>query len=372
MSRVSPATPPDDCARLQDNSKQVVYVCDSAPREINDIILNDITHLIHWAIVFIITPTISILGIIGNFLSLIVLAKHGFHKSSNVLLFSLAISDILFMIGINGPTKIMYEWDLGGFVYPRTTAHVLYVLYQLVDALNWTTGVTSLSIPVLVMVERLIAVFLPLRFASLVTVRRTVIAIVTPLIFAIILQTYIRTWFRFEYTFDRARNKSVGVAARTDIYLATRLVAQCLEIFFNSFFVFVIFVGCGCVAIGVKMRLVTKRRLTMTNRVCGQKTGKMDSDSTRTTKMLLCLCIFYTLASAPAILSSVLPKFMTFPVFTEQPNFRSAGIFIYHLYQLAFAINSSNNFLIYVATNKKFRDTFISIVFRPKTDDRKS
>ncbi|BFZ08234.1 hypothetical protein BsWGS_11273 [Bradybaena similaris] len=330
----------------------------------NDIDADEITDLIHWAVVFVITPTICTFGIIGNVFSIVVLAKHGFQKSSNVLLFSLAISDILFMIGINGPVKPMYEWGYEGFEYPEPTARLLYYLYLLTDSLNWIMCPTSCSIPVLIMIERLIAVFFPLRFHSIVTVRRTVVAILTPLVMSTIAHIYIRTWFKFSYVFDSSRNVSVGLVARSDTYWPQRQVSEIFKICDNAMFVFVLFVGAGCVAIGVKMKMVAKKRLQMTNNFLGQKAGSAEAKSSRTTKMLLCVCIFYSIAIIPAGFPAVIPGFMVFPVFEDQARYRSVGVFIFHTYKLVFCINASCNFYIYVATNKKFRDTFRSLICR--------
>ncbi|CAG5133691.1 unnamed protein product [Candidula unifasciata] len=340
-----------------------IYIKTILKQGIIDLVLDQLTDKVHWIIVFVVTPAISLLGLVGNTFSAIVLTKHGFKKSSNVLLFSLAISDSLFIIGINGPPKPMYEFGPGGFAYPEPTARVLYYLYQLTDSINWTTGPTSLMIPVFVMVERLIAVFLPLRFHSIVTVRRTVIAVVVLFAGTIIMQIYIRTWFKFAYVFDSSRNISVGIAMRTDSYWAQRHISKGLEIFVNSVFVMIIFVGCGCIAIGVKMKMVARKRLEMTM-------GQKEANNSRTTKMLLCLCIFYTFACFPTLLTAVVPTFMVFPVFQDKPNFRSIGVFIYHIYKLVFCINGSCNFLIYVATNAKFRETFLNLLQCQRTNSR--
>lgn len=320
------------------------------------------TDFIHWNLVFVVTPAVSILGIIGNTLSLVILAKHGFHKNSNILLFSLAISDILFMIGINGPPKPMYEWGSGGFQYPELTSRVLYYLYHCFDSLNWGSGPTSLFIPVLITVERLLAVFLPLRFASIVTPRRTVVAVLTPTVVSYGIQIYIRNWFRFVYVHDSVRNVSVGLAVRTDMYWSQRQVSKVLEMFLNLLIFLVIFVFCGCVAIGIKIKMASNKRLKMTNSVCGKQSGKLEPRTSRTTKMLLCLCLFYTVACAPIGLPAFMPGFMVFPLYTEDPNFRSVGVFIYHVYKLIFSINASVNFVIYVVMSKTFRDTFLSFL----------
>ncbi|BFZ08232.1 hypothetical protein BsWGS_11271 [Bradybaena similaris] len=332
----------------------------------NIIRVQEVSDLTEWVVVFIVTPSISVFGVIGNILSLIILAKHGLHKSSNILLFSLAVSHILFVIAINASPKSLSEWGAGVLPYPELTVHVLYYLYQLADCLRWITGPTSVSIPVLIMVERLIAVFLPRHFPSLVTVRRTVIAIIIPLVFSTLLQVYARTWCGFAYVYKTSRNMSIGVADITHRYWDHQAVRATIEVCMNLFFILVFFVGCGCIAIGVKMKLVAKKRMKINNNLALQKASKTHAESSRTTKMLLCLCISYTCACMPFILSAILPSFMTYAMFLDKPNNRSVEVFVYHVYNLVFCVNASCNFFIYVGTNKKFRQTLVDILCGPR------
>ncbi|CAG5136689.1 unnamed protein product [Candidula unifasciata] len=266
------------------------------------------------------------------------------------------------MIGVNGPPKIIYEWGRGGFEYPEETARVLYYFYHLFDTLNWGSGPTSLCIPVLITVERLIAVFLPLKFPCIVTPKRTVIVVIIPNVFFYGLQAYMRTWFQFVYVFDCSRNISVGLALRSDTYWHQKDVSEVLEVCFNSLIILVIFVGSGCVAIGFKVRLAAIKRFQMT--IGYKQNCNLEVNTFRTTKTLLVLCVFYTGACAFVTLPAVIPKFMVFPLFLEEPNFRSVGVFVYHIFKLVLSINASINFIIYVVMNKNFRDTFLSILCR--------
>ncbi|CAG5136692.1 unnamed protein product [Candidula unifasciata] len=319
------------------------------------------TDFIHWNLVFIVIPLVSILGIIGNALSLIVISKQGLRKSSNILLFSLAVSDIVFMIGVNGPPKPMYEWGGGGFQYPRETAMALFYLYHFFDSLNWGSGPTSLCIPVLITIERLIAVFFPLKFTSIVTRRRTIIAVIATNVIFYGLQAYVRTWFQFIYIYDSKRNASIGFSTRNSMYVFQNEVSSVIEMFFNSMIILVIFVGSGCIAIGAKIKIAAIKRLKMTSSH-GNQISKGDTGISRTTKTLLCLCVFYTFVCAPISLPAFMPGIMVFPVFAEDPNFRSVGVFVYHVYKTVFCFNASCNFIIYVAMSKSFRDTLFQLI----------
>lgn len=342
-----------------DNFKDDTY---NSRRRYKDVDADSFTDFIHWNLVFIVIPLVSIFGIIGNTLSLIVISKQGLRKSSNILLFSLAISDIVFMIGVNGPPKPMYEWGGGGFQYPKQTALALFHLYHFFDSLNWGSGPTSLCLPVLITIERLIAVFFPLKFTSIVTRRRTITAVVVTNVTFYGLQAYVRTWFQFIYIYDNKRNASVGFSKRKSMYIFQTEVSSIIEIFFSSMIILVIFVGSGCIAIGAKIKIAAIRRLKMTSYSQGGQVSKNDTGMSRTTKTLLCLCVFYTFVCAPISLPAIIPGIMVFPVFAEDPNFRSIGVFVYHVYKLIFCFNASCNFIIYVAMSKSFRDTLFQLV----------
>ncbi|KAK0061252.1 neuropeptides capa receptor [Biomphalaria pfeifferi] len=73
-----------------------------------DEILNDQnTWLAMKILMFGITPAISIFGVVGNVLSILV--KPGMSKCSNILLVTLAFCDIIFLISFNSVPKMIFE-----------------------------------------------------------------------------------------------------------------------------------------------------------------------------------------------------------------------------------------------------------------------
>ncbi|GFS24679.1 CNMamide receptor [Elysia marginata] len=210
---------------------------------------------IHWIVVFVAMPTLCILGVAGNTISLAVLYKQGFKKSTNILLFALAISDILFMVGAQGPAKLMYEWGRGGLWFPEREARVLYYFYHVFDYINWTAGPMSMGLPILITAERFVAVFFPLKFHTIVTRRRTLVSVIVLIVFTYLPQIYIRFWFRFDYVWDPKYNASVGLSARTDLYYDQQYLSWLIGHFYaaNGYFVFI--VGTGTLAIGIRISL---------------------------------------------------------------------------------------------------------------------
>ncbi|KAK3786760.1 hypothetical protein RRG08_000965 [Elysia crispata] len=334
---------------------------------------------IHWAVVFVAMPTLATLGIIGNSLSVITIYKLGFKKSTNILLFALAISDILFMIGANGPAKVMYEWGRGGLWFPEHEARVLYYFYHIFDYLNWTAGPMSMGVPILITAERFVAVFFPLKFHTIVTRGRTLVAVVVLILFTYIPQIYIRFWFRFNYEFDPTHNASVGLSVRTSLYYDHEQLSMVLGHFYAGIGYFVIIVGSGSIAISVRISLAAAQRRRMMTGTDRQMTkrdsntntrsqilhGKLGAPS-RTTKTLLTLCIFYTISCLFVAMPTFFPNICVWPLFTLDVNFRSMEVFMYHLIKLDLCLNASCNFIIYVAMNKNFRDAFFEIVGNKK------
>ena len=323
---------------------------------------------IHWAVVFVAMPILCILGITGNSLSIIVLYRQGFKKSTNILLFTLAISDILFMIGAQGPAKLMYEWGRGGLWFPKREAHILYYFYHIFDYINWTAGPMSMGMPILITAERFVAVFFPLKFHTIVTRRRTLTAIIILILFTYLPQIYIRFWFRFEYVWDPRYNASVGLSVRTNLYYDQEYLSWLIGHFYAANGYFVIIVGAGSLAIGMRISFAAaqRKRMMAGKDIAGDTTrrdrsGQTNRAPSRTTKTLLTLCIFYTISCLFVAMPSFLPDISVWPLFTLNPNFRSVKVFMYQLAKLDLCVNASCNFVIYVAMNKNFRDTFFEI-----------
>ncbi|RUS79867.1 hypothetical protein EGW08_012393, partial [Elysia chlorotica] len=306
---------------------------------------------IHCVVVFLAMPTLVVFGITDNSLIIIVLYREGFKKSKNILLFSLAvyIFDVLFIIEANGPARIMYEWGQKGLWFPETDAHVLYYFYHIFDYLNWNAGPMSMDMPILITAERFIVVFFPLCFHTIVTKRKTLRAVIILMLLTYLPQIYIRFWFRFNYVHDPINNSSVGLSVRTPLYYNQEILSLIIGHFYaaNGYFVFI--VDTGSMAIRIRVSLAAAQR----RRMMAWDNGK--GGPSRTTKTLLTLCIFYTISCMFVAMPTFFLKFSVWLLFTENVNFRSMPLFMYHLIDLDLCLNASCNFVIYVAINKHLK-----------------
>ncbi|KAK0067947.1 G-protein coupled receptor [Biomphalaria pfeifferi] len=128
-----------------------------------------------------VNPAVSFVGLISNMISLAILRRSGLHKPSNILLFGLVIADsmclsttlnygiILFYFGPNKPFS-----RLCGFQYVDSLNVYLAVTSIIMEFIGFWGQYVNTWIPILITLERLLAIFRPMTFKSIVTKRRTI------------------------------------------------------------------------------------------------------------------------------------------------------------------------------------------------------
>lgn len=99
-------------------------------------------------------------------------------QNSSILLLALAVTDVLFLIGINNIPMYIYVANVPqGFLYSETTNYVLYII-SLVFFCAYTLGLQcGMVIPSLITGERILTIFFPLKNNFILTRRRTIIAV---------------------------------------------------------------------------------------------------------------------------------------------------------------------------------------------------
>ncbi|KAK0045295.1 G-protein coupled receptor F59B2.13 [Biomphalaria pfeifferi] len=317
----------------------------------------------NWVIVFVLTPMIAVLGVMGNLTSVTVLIKLGLRKSSDILLVALAVSDISYMIGANSPAKLIYQWGrMEGFAFSESVSRVCFYIYHLFDILDWGGGHTSVGLPVFITLDRLIAVFFPLKFKLIVTRHRTLAAVLLFYAYSYGIQIYIRFWYKFKYTSSDEYNVTIGLIDRSELFWAQQAASKVIEDIYSASLAPLIAVSLGCLVIGIKLKLTALQRAKMTRR---EKKGKSlhgkqaHSSSHRTTKTLLSVCGFYCITCVFISLPSMLPKDCFFPLFSSAPS--QAAVIVYNVLQLILCVNATSNFVIYVVMNRNFRKTFLTL-----------
>ncbi|BFZ04587.1 hypothetical protein BsWGS_07626 [Bradybaena similaris] len=305
-----------------------------------------------------ITPMVSVIGIFGNFCSILVLSKQNWKKCSNILLLGLAISDITYLIAFNNVPKILYTvFGKESFPYPEIVSYVMFILLEISQIIDYSSGLTSLTLPMLITTERLITVFQPLQASTIITPLRTFLAVSGVFIFWYVNFTYTAFWYGLSDNFDKFRNRTVFVIVRSDLYEHDKTVMTLLEDYWTyaSLRIPPLFTFIGCVVIGIKIKMASLQRIKLTGR---KVTGGMN----RTTKTLLAVCGMYTITCVIMLLPYFMPQYASYSVSEEASS--NVRQITYQIINIVLCINSSCNFVIYIVFNKNFRDAYKALFIK--------
>ncbi|CAG5127165.1 unnamed protein product [Candidula unifasciata] len=324
----------------------------------DDILTDSQTELAMFILMLFVTPAICIVGIVGNVCSILVLAKQGLKKCSNILLLGLAISDITYLIGYNNPPKIVYVvFGKQSFLYPPYSSTILFVLSEIFLMIDYSSGLASLTLPMLITIERLVTVFFPLKVSRIITPQRTVAAVSCVFIFWYSNFIYPLFWFELSNEYNASQNKTVYVIVRSALFQKDKHAIRPFEEAWAYFSVKIpaTFTFIGCVIIGIKVKMVGMKRKLMTGK---EIKGSMN----RTTKTLLAVCGVYTVTCAVTSLTVFIPEYVSFSISEDRTT--NLRLVTYQLMSTLVCVNSSCNFVIYIVCNKNFRDAYKALFIK--------
>ncbi|KAI8795835.1 neuropeptides capa receptor [Biomphalaria glabrata] len=307
-------------------------------------------------LMFGITPAISIFGLVGNILSIIILVKHGMSKCSNILLVSLAFCDIIYLVCYNNVTKIIYEavWNHEYVGYSKFTCDALFILFTIFTLLDYTFGLTGMTLPMLITMERLVVIFFPFKFNQVLTPTRTWLAIAGVAVYSLSLFVYSSFWQVLDYSVDPVRNISVGHIKRSPFFYDNPESVATIQnlMVYSSIIIPPIFTVTGCIVISIQIQIATIKRKKMTSSM---------RSTNRTTKTLLAVCAVYCVTSAVLSLPLYIPaEYASYTLTDEAPS--NVGKLFFQLANTVCCIQSSSDFIVYIGLNKQFRDTLRKIV----------
>lgn len=324
---------------------------------------NDPTMILVWEILmFGVTPSIAVLGVCGNVISIVILKKHGLDKSSNILLVTLAIADIGFLVGygLNIPKLLADSQGQGrAFLFSKVESQALYCIYSIFFILDYGMASISLTIPAFITVERLVAVYLPLKMASLVTPTRTWLVVGVFSAYCLGISTYTCFWHYIDYAYDPEFNRTVGLIRKTHLFTAHANFRTYFRLFHIGAKIQPVFTFFGCILIIVKVKMSDIKRSQMTS--ASSNGGRKSPVFSKTTVTLLSVCIVYLVVCAVVAMPAFLPPNVVQYRLTSQSKNTLLNMIMNQILNLALCLNGSWNFIIYIAFNKKFRDTFHEI-----------
>ncbi|CAL1528322.1 unnamed protein product [Lymnaea stagnalis] len=300
------------------------------------------TEYIVWIFEYFFIPGVSYLGIVGNIITIVVILRLGVKKSSNILLISLAVADFFYLLGTS---KIMdlIEQSTGGMYRPNSylAGYAMFVLTMMFRFVSSGLFV-SLMLPALITTERLIAIFLPLKFQLIVTRRRAWITVFSVYVLSMAYAGFYLSLFDYALTVGQ-NNTLEGSDAPTDFFFSHREIYFGVNAAMNKITgpIPLFYVLAGCVVIGVKVQVASRFRKTTS------RSGKA-SGGRRTTRTLLSVCVVYTLTSGFSFLNYELSN-------NQVDKKTNLELVLMEVEAFLLCVNSACNYLIYVASNPNFR-----------------
>ncbi|XP_074653704.1 FMRFamide receptor-like [Tubulanus polymorphus] len=282
-------------------------------------------------------PIVTILGITGNALSLVVLSRKKMATSTNVFLSALSVSDLIKLV-----TDFMYFLVLAIDQYDTKTGNrALTLLYPFAHYIfNMAVCITA-WLTVSVSAERYISVCHPTRAITLCTIQRA--RIVSASVFILMAVLAIPSGLRYQRVLkiSNITNQTCWEVEPTELgrnqlfitaYMwVQNLLRSIIPLFvlaiLNSLIIYALF----------------QSRIK----------GKQQSSRNRITMMLIAVVIIFLICITPDAIMS----FFKLGYYDANPLVRGIREFT----DLLLAINSAVNFILYYTFSSMFRDTFYEL-----------
>ncbi|XP_059156189.1 probable G-protein coupled receptor B0563.6 [Physella acuta] len=296
---------------------------------------------------------LSLIGLVGNLINILVLSRHDQSQTTTILLTSLSVIDLLcsFFQPFRRLQCLVAQFDppLAASYRTFVTAYV----YNLVDILM-AMGICHVTA---IAVERFTAVLFPLHVSRVFTPWR---------VKTLILGIYITTlgllapmFFRLthDWGYDPKLNTTVAKVVFSKFYVEnfdsfnfyTRTFINNL---FSTIPLLIIFI-CSS-AITIKLSTGDSKKIIKNSNV--DKSSKKIKEA-KVAKMLLAVCLVTFVAYLPSAVIYTFMQYANIPVLLSGNVFYILQSAICVLYQL----NASSNFFIYVTMSSKFASTYRSL-----------
>lgn len=127
---------------------------------------------------------LSCFGIAGNILSICIILRSGIGKTYNILLFFLSLNNIFYLISVNNIMHLLCQYyDLTiCMTFTIKDAYFVWGTFILLEVVIAFSNIFTYILPVFIVVERLVGMFLPLRVKMIITPRRMLTSCITGLL----------------------------------------------------------------------------------------------------------------------------------------------------------------------------------------------
>ncbi|KAK3761709.1 hypothetical protein RRG08_016141 [Elysia crispata] len=313
-------------------------------------VANDVAEAVYCYIL----PVLVVFGTVGNVLSIIVLCVEKKKDSTNASLTALAVSDTGYILTTfaRQTSCIISKFD------PTMGRNYTTLMYGQMIVVNICFSRVTSVITAIISTERCLAVTFPLKVREIVTRPRMIIALVLAYVVTFGLIGPVFFMAESYWTTNPRTNTSYVTYQLTQWYMDNKDALDTYrDIFLNAVFRFL---PAGLVIFNTAVIISRVKRASSWRGDTSSQAGKARSARERKlTNMLLVLCGVYIFCTLPGVVFQIF-TFITdeFSVFGRYRNTYRMTTAISLLTQF---INSSINFVIYMAMNERFAASYVQL-----------
>ncbi|XP_064605729.1 somatostatin receptor type 4-like [Liolophura sinensis] len=289
----------------------------------------------------ILCPLLTVWGVTGNLMSLAVLLHHNMRGAVDVCLASLAVSDSLFLVTtmIRRARSIIAKFDYLAAEWYNAR------LFNSMFYLNLVFSRVSTLLTILITLNRFIAVVFPLKAKSWCTRHRMLWAVAGIYVSCILVILPTSLYYEVAEVYDSNLNATKPYLARSALYIAN----HGFMLAYSRSFLTITFRYIPAVVI-----LVLNTTIVVTIKRTSELRLKMSEG--RVTRMLLVISLIFLVCLIPGcaiLLGSTLNVHFQFMNTYHNLFMMLSGIAL-----LCEVVNSSVNFIVYMALSKTFSATY--------------
>ncbi|XP_059144283.1 FMRFamide peptide receptor frpr-18-like [Physella acuta] len=305
------------------------------------------------------SDVISVFGIVGNIVNIIVYHHQGYDDSVNITLTALAVSDIGALVTLIVFNVMINPWLLKSDVtfQPVEIAYMtmFYPHNYFIRVCGFITAFASF--------ERCLCVLIPLKVKRVITKQRTITIIVA--IYIILLLDFVPIYYvaYIDFNFNVVKNKSIlGLIFRENPYNVFSISYYFTDLFVPYFTFFVIIVCTIIIAIKLKTRATWRKSVTRTTTT----TTVVSSKEQKTVVMLMVVSVIFVVCLLPQ--SAILTTISSVPELSVVGAYLDLTLLLLSVAFFAETISSSVNVVVYYKMSSRYRETLLTLmhVFRQK------
>ncbi|XP_012940127.1 melatonin-related receptor-like [Aplysia californica] len=291
------------------------------------------------------TTAVSVLGILGNLTTMLVMSRAGLRDVFNVTITSLAVCDFFFLVTLIF-RRMVHIMKLQGGMLGITLAAYSRAYGSAVSDLF---AVLAIMHVYFISVERFCAVFFPFKISRVFTVNR--IRIYLTLLYVLFSFCFVPRYLLeiVVWETDTSSNTSMPIVRFNDLFLYDEKVQYyTLAVYFTLVISGDFFVTFSSVSISLRMLSISRKRMEMN---VGTNT------SLRTGKTFVGICIVHMIVQVPYYVGTVIVTILPEDFLNSETH-----SFLYNCIHLLSSLKSSLNFIVYIFLAPKFRPELKSLL----------